>query len=195
MYIVSPNMFHLARTTDNKYLQSYRKDDKDWLVLDNVPSNRNRIVFGISAAVKVFRGAERNFNGMVRLSSHFRGRLDYVTGVVESSINFNRGGEQKFRKTDNKLYTVEQNEVGYKSDNVGEQAYYYSNRGTASLTYYYVKDDVNGKPLYLIKANTPGGDYTLGGFYEQVLCHEYSTVLNDDGSVPDRYLWSIQKAE
>lgn len=110
--------------------------------------------------------------------------LDYQYGYEDFGIYIYGGGPDNI-KPDHGLNSTTQQDYIKLSGNPGEKA------GSWQLVY--VKDDPNGKPLYLIRTNNGYGarilipNYTTGGktYITQ------NAIAEEGPSYPNNYLWSI----
>ncbi|WP_312390345.1 hypothetical protein [Chryseobacterium sp.] len=209
MYSLSVQNFSLQDEGKRGLLQSYFSEGKSWLVFDSPPSDKSKSLFNISAAIKVFRGSERMWEGKIGLRLHGKNfqigrrarynsapRWDYVNftnshqdfvmknsyhGAYIKSTFSSVWGERNFRRYNG-------------ASDMSEGSYFISsNESPTNFEFIYVKEDVNGKPLYMMTTSDDNAMFKLGrgDSIKQV----YKNALNVDGTVPDDLLWSLERAD
>ncbi len=195
------------------YLQFYRSQGKDWLYTSTFNSSvSERAFFSISAAVKVFRGEGRDYQGKVNLhtpAGNVGQNLSYERYPTPGKIGFNFNETNwELRPTVNDNYVINGITPSYERpgrmgkfggcDDMSERIPIILGENYCTWQFIYVKDNVNGKPLYWLRLHQGNGNQHTSAVIPNgqiILNQVYKNVLQDDGTLLDRLLWTINKAD
>ncbi|MCS3529525.1 hypothetical protein [Chryseobacterium sp. JUb7] len=217
--------FRLFNDYSQKYLATYMSGGIPYLAFYNEADHVFEL-FTVTAAFKIDRGSGRKHAGLVNLRNHaFKPEGEYISAKSSALPEFMGVGWSDYYGrimtqtsqaafTGFRVYSYEFNEPG----DSGALSFY-NNCGNAyegnalmkkDITYgcgfhwMYVKDDVNGKPLYIMHQNTSFRNNNIfNGLFigarangqPDIEQNYQNNALNADGSIPDKLLWSIHKVE
>ncbi|MEN4759841.1 hypothetical protein ABEG63_05830 [Chryseobacterium sp. C39-AII1] len=213
------DQFRLKRVGTQGYLQSYNTDDKEWLTFASPPAEKERALFGITAAFKFARGPERNYSGPVQIFSYERNNtvkwgpeLNTPIGFKSQNPEFNQAhfdsGKDAYKILTYKAPEAN-NYVGRAEDRClmqGDASYLnmlenptYADVCKFDLLYF--KDDANGKPMYIIR-NVSGDRirsypksltrFTWDPQRYEYVGTEFSGLDNSEGTISPTKLWTIK---
>ncbi len=211
MYTVNGSNIGQFRILDDydptDFLQSYLHDTTQYLDLARLPTGREAN-WRIRAANKVFRGPERFIEGPVQLRNYASGKtLDHEPGWgFYHDLFVKDNGDRVFTMMGNRNQTYPRNR--FSSDQIsmwvrrGYGPKDLREGGTAVVQasgdcyweFIYVKRDINGKPLYCMRTSDGNVGFKMGPSpgEEYYVRQQYITGLNANGTIPDRFLWSIE---
>lgn len=212
MYTAGTSNFQMIEDDHlSHFLQQY---ESNYLKATQIEPDRSRSFFCTKAAVKVFRGPEQSYVGRMQFVNKWDNSstgkpVGYDENVSWSYITIDKPNK------DFMMANIGTSDIYYKHRyNSAVQSNFFLRRYNGRDDYVnakyiitddvndclwelvYIKEDANGKPLYLLRGSNGNANLSLGHFgdYEKYLRQGYISILNQAGSVADdHYMWSIRK--